>query len=114
MLPALAVSLSVSPVLFVQAVLVFAVEQVLEGHVISPKLLGDSLEIYPVTVLVVLLSAGNLFGLPGVILGIPGYAVMKVLLTKLYQWWRKVSGLYEEDEIKAVELQPQVEQTPTE
>lgn len=114
MLPALAVALSVSPVLFVQAVLVFAVEQVLEGHVISPKLLGDSLEIYPVTVLVVLLSAGNLFGLPGVILGIPGYAVMKVLLTKFYQWWRKVSGLYKEDEIKAVELKPQVDQTPTE
>lgn len=98
MLPALGVALSVSPMLFAQAVLVFVIEQILEGHVISPKLLGDSLEIYPVTVLVVLLSAGNLFGLPGVILGIPGYAVLKVLVTKLYSWWRHVSGLFDDDD----------------
>ncbi|MBM7618091.1 putative PurR-regulated permease PerM [Weissella uvarum] len=101
MLPALVVAISVSPLMLVYTIIVFVIEQALEGHVISPKLLGDSLQIYPVTVLVVLLSAGNLFGLPGVILGIPGYAVLKVLVTKLYHWWRHASGLFDDEQAEA-------------
>ena len=41
--------------------------------------MGKSLSIHPISIIFVLLTAGALFGVPGVILGIPGYALLKVL-----------------------------------
>lgn len=50
---------------------------------------------YPVTTIIVLLASGKLFGLVGVIVGIPVYAIIKILVTHLFEWFKKVSGLYE-------------------
>jgi predicted PurR-regulated permease PerM len=73
------------------------IEQTLEGKVIAPKLLGNSLKVHPVTVVVILLSAGNIFGLAGVVFGIPGYAIAKVLIYRLYKWWQLNSGLFRDE-----------------
>ncbi|MDF7636804.1 AI-2E family transporter [Leuconostocaceae bacterium ESL0958] len=80
--------------------LVLIVEQPLEGHLITPKILGDALAIHPVTVIIALLASGKMFGLVGFILAIPGYAVLKVLVTHAYAWWRQNSALFAEEEEK--------------
>lgn len=36
-------------------------------------------------------------GLPGVILGIPAYAVIKVVLVYLFTWYQTYTGLYDDD-----------------
>ena len=94
MVPAVVVGLFVSPIMLVSVLIVFMIEQTLEGKIIAPKLLGNSLQIHPVTVMIILLSAGNIFGLMGVIFGIPGYAIIKVLLSRLYRWWQGHSSLF--------------------
>ncbi|WP_125981039.1 AI-2E family transporter [Loigolactobacillus iwatensis] len=96
MIPSIVVAAVISPVMLIKVLLVFAVEQTLEGRVISPLILGSSLHIHPVTIIVVLLTSGKIFGLAGVILGIPGYAVLKVLIGHLFEWYQDVSGLYHE------------------
>jgi predicted PurR-regulated permease PerM len=95
-IPAIIIALFVDPKMVLLVLLVVAIEQPIEGHLIAPMILGDSLKIHPITVIVVMLSAGSLFGFVGVILGIPGYAVLKVLVTHLYQWWRENSELFAE------------------
>lgn len=97
MIPALIVAAFVSPMLLLKVLIVFSVEQILEGKVVSPKLLGESLKIHPVTVVVILLSSGAMFGFWGVLLGIPGYAALKVIVINVYQWWRSTSELFEEE-----------------
>lgn len=96
-IPALIISLLTSPYMFVKVIIVMTIEQVIEGRFISPQVLGNNLKIHPVTILLVLLGAGRMFGLSGVILGVPGYAVMKVIISELYMSFRESSGLYEED-----------------
>jgi predicted PurR-regulated permease PerM len=96
MVPPIVVGIFISPMMLVSVLIVFMIEQTLEGRIISPKLLGSSLKIHPVTVLLVLLSAGNIFGILGVIFGVPGYAIMKVLISRFYSWWRSTSNLFEE------------------
>lgn len=86
-----------SPFMLVKVLIVFAVEQTLEGRVIQPLVLGSNLNIHPVTIIAVLLTAGNLFGIAGVILGIPAYAVIKVILVHLFAWYRVYTGMYEDD-----------------
>ena len=86
-----------SPFMLVKVLIVFAIEQTLEGRVIQPLVLGSNLKIHPVTIIAVLLTAGSLFGIPGVILGIPAYAVIKVIFVHLFVWYQAYSGIYADD-----------------
>lgn len=98
MVPAVLIAVVDSPFMLLKVLLVFVVEQTIEGRVISPQILGSNLAIHPVTILVVLLTAGNLFGIVGFVLGIPGYAVVKVIFMHIFEWYKEVSGLYPEEE----------------
>ncbi|KRO24646.1 transport protein [Lactiplantibacillus fabifermentans DSM 21115] len=97
MVPSVVIALVISPWMLVKVLIVFVIEQTIEGRVISPLVLGSSLAIHPVTILIVLLASGKIFGLMGVIFGIPGYAILKVLVTHLFAWYQAQSGLYNDD-----------------
>lgn len=86
-----------SPIMLIKVLIVFFIEQTLEGRVIQPLILGSNLNIHPITIIAVLLTAGNLFGIPGVILGIPAYAVSKVILVHLFNWYQTYTGLYDDE-----------------
>ena len=45
--------------------------------------------------LFVLLTSGSMFGIWGVLLGIPVYASAKVVISAIFEWYKVVSGLYE-------------------
>lgn len=98
MIPALVIAAFVSPIMLIKVIVVFIVEQTIEARLISPLILGSSLAIHPVTILIVLLGSGRVFGLVGVIFGIPGYAILKVIVTRIFVWYKKDSGLYGESE----------------
>lgn len=65
-------------VLLVVAVCV--VGQVLEGYVLTPKLVGDRVGLHPVWVIFALLAGGALFGFVGVLIALPVAAVCGVLV----------------------------------
>ncbi|MCP8857116.1 AI-2E family transporter [Latilactobacillus fuchuensis] len=94
MVPSVIIALFISPLMLVKVLIVFAIEQTLEGRLVSPLVLGSKMAMYPVTTIIVLLASGKLFGLAGVILGIPVYAIIKILVSHLFDWFRTVSGLY--------------------
>lgn len=80
---------SITPVL-----LVFAVGQMLDGMLITPKLVGDRIGLHPVAVIFAVLAGGVLFGFFGVLLALPVASIIMVLLhflnsryhsSKLYQ-----------------------------
>jgi len=81
---------------------VFSVEQTIEGRFVSPLVLGSQMSIHPVTILIVLLTSGKIFGLVGVILGIPAYAAIKVVISNVFDWYQRISKLYEEEEVEVV------------
>lgn len=97
MVPAIIVGLVDSPWMLIQVLIVFSIEQFIEGRVISPQVLGSNLSVHPVTIMIVLLTAGKLFGIVGFVLGIPGYAVLKVIFMHVFEWYKSESGLYHED-----------------
>ena len=59
---------------------VYALIQVLEGFVITPRVVGDKLGLAPVWVLFALMVGGELFGLLGIMLALPTAAVIKVFV----------------------------------
>ena len=101
--PAIIIALITSPIMLLKLILVWTVVQFIEGHLISPNIMGKTLKIHPLTIIFILLSAGNLLGIIGVILGISAYAILKVLISHLYslyqfrynKYYGKDSGEYQ-------------------
>ncbi|EFR31276.1 AI-2E family transporter [Eremococcus coleocola] len=98
-IPVIIIAVLTSPLMLLKVLIVMSIEQFIEGRFVSPQILGSNLQIHPVTILVVLLGAGRLFGIAGVILGVPGYAVVKVFVSELYQVYRNHSEMYGQETI---------------
>ncbi|HFK0382748.1 TPA: AI-2E family transporter [Listeria monocytogenes] len=94
--PAIIIAIVTSPWLLIKLIIVWCVVQLLEGKFISPQVMGKTLKVHPITILFVILVAGNLFGVLGVIFAVPGYAVFKVIVTHVFIWFKRISGLYGE------------------
>ncbi|MBC1500735.1 AI-2E family transporter [Listeria weihenstephanensis] len=94
--PAIIIAIVTSPWLLIKLIIVWVVVQLLEGKFISPQVMGKTLKVHPITILFVILVSGKLFGVLGVIFAVPGYAVLKVIVTHMFVWFKRVSGLYGE------------------
>ena len=81
--PAMLVAASTSWVMVVKMLVVWGVVQFLEGNIISPNIMGRSMNMHPLTVIFVILIGVNISGVVGAILGIPVYSILKVLISKL-------------------------------
>lgn len=63
--------------------LVMAVAMVIDmvlDHVITPKLMGETLEVHPAAIMISALIGGQIFGLLGIILAAPTFATLKLLM----------------------------------
>ena len=81
--PAMLVAASTSWVMVVKMLVVWGIVQFLEGNIISPNIMGRSMNMHPLTVIFVILIGVNIAGVVGAILGIPVYSILKVLISKL-------------------------------
>jgi predicted PurR-regulated permease PerM len=73
--------------------IVFLIGHLLEGNVLSPKLVGDRVGLHPVWIMFALLAGGSLFGFVGVLVAVPVAAVIGVIVRHLLGRYRQ-STLY--------------------
>lgn len=97
-IPAVIIAIVHSPFMLFKLLIVFGIEQILESRVISPQVIGNTLKIHPTIIIFLLLIGGRLFGVFGVIFGIPGYAIIKIIFTMFFEWYSNRSGLYDPEE----------------
>ncbi|WP_029177160.1 AI-2E family transporter [Streptococcus suis] len=105
MIPAVILGLIAGPIMLIKVLVVFMIEQTIEGRFVTPLIIGSSLSIHPITILFVLLTAGQMYGVLGVLLGIPIYASIKVLVKAAFEWYKAHSGLYEDEKNEVVNEQ---------
>lgn len=82
--PAIIVALITDPMDVVWVCVVTVIAQQIESNLITPNIMGKSLDIHPLTVISLVLAAGNIAGFIGIIIAIPTYAVIKVIVTNIY------------------------------
>lgn len=82
--PAIALALLESRTLALYALLVIMAVQWLEGSVINPKVLGDSLAMHPLVIIFVLLAGGELYGILGMLTAVPLVAIARVVVRYVY------------------------------
>jgi predicted PurR-regulated permease PerM len=103
--PYLGLLLSLVPALFIALVsgsvvkslitvaVVYTVAQILEGTVISPRIVGESVGLHPVWVVLALALSGFFFGFVGLLIGVPIAAGLKLLIVRGLAAY-KASDLY--------------------
>ncbi|MEM8815250.1 MAG: AI-2E family transporter [Pseudomonadota bacterium] len=89
-LASMTVMLEPSPLLpLLGIVATFTIAQLLEGTVLTPKLVGDRIGLHPVIVIFAIAAGGQLFGFFGILLALPAAAVLSVLSRFAYDRYLK-------------------------
>ncbi|WP_041556051.1 AI-2E family transporter [Carnobacterium sp. 17-4] len=78
--PAIIVALTISPTTALLVALIVLVVQQLDANFLTPKFVGKSLAIHPLTIIIILLVAGKMLGIIGIIFGVPAFAVIKTIV----------------------------------
>lgn len=81
--PAVTVALLDSPLLALKVTLLFFIIHQTEGTIIGPKILGENVDLHPLTVIFCLFVGEEVAGLAGMLLGVPVAGVAKVLCRHL-------------------------------
>lgn len=97
---ALALAAPQGPVMVIYVQVVMFVMARISDNVLVPKIMGGSVGVSPIAVMFAVFAGGELFGLPGLILGIPAAAIVKLL-------WRYFLGPWLHGQIDAVDAQPE-------
>lgn len=71
-----------SPVKALLAVIVLVIVQQIDGAVIAPKVVGNSVGLHPVFVMLSIIIGGAYFGLIGMLLAVPTAAIIKMFLLR--------------------------------
>jgi AI-2 transport protein TqsA len=81
-LPVVLVNPAVSPTVAILAIVLPAAIHFVIGNFIDPKLMGQSLDLHPVSVLLALMVWGAVWGVIGMFLATPLTAIMKILFER--------------------------------
>lgn len=77
-----------SPFMALLVIIVVVIVQQIESNIISPQVMGKKLAIHPLTIILLILVAGNFAGVLGLLLAVPTYAVGKVIVSHSYRLWK--------------------------
>lgn len=81
-LPAVAIAFVQSPVKLLWTVVVFAVVQQIDNSYISPKIIEGKLGLHPVTTILAVLAGGEFFGIIGMLVAVPVFAILRVIIRR--------------------------------
>ncbi|HEY8891167.1 MAG TPA: AI-2E family transporter [Clostridium sp.] len=80
MIPAVIITLFFNPIKSLEIVLFITTLSNIDGWFISPKIIGDKVGISPLLIILGIVLGGGLFGIVGMLLGVPVIALIKTLL----------------------------------
>ncbi|EES49869.1 AI-2E family transporter [Clostridium botulinum] len=92
-IPSFIIILFVAPVKALWFLVIILVIQQIDGNIIGPKILGDSIGISAFWILFSILFAGKFLGLIGMIIGVPLFAVVYSIIKEIVEANLKKKGL---------------------
>lgn len=95
--PALIIGFFQDPVLAIWVAVITLIAQQTDSNLITPNVMGKTLHIHPLTIITVLLAAGNIAGFIGVLLAIPAYAVIRAIVSNIYEKRKEIKDAATQD-----------------
>ncbi len=91
-IPAVIVGLIDSPLTMLLVIIVIVIVQQAESMIISPQVMGRKLSLSPLAIILIVLVAGRLGGLLGIILAIPTFTVLKIIVSHIYEYIKPIKN----------------------
>jgi predicted PurR-regulated permease PerM len=91
--PIALITLVTVPERFIWIALLMVVVQGIQNYVITPKVMSDSMDIHPLTVVLAMLIGGTLAGGMGLVLGVPAAAAIKAIWVVFRQHREELLGV---------------------
>lgn len=88
--PAAILGIIDGPSTFIWVCVITLIAQQLEGNVITPNVMGKSLNMHPLTIIVVILAAGDLGGFTLILIAVPLYAVLKTVISNIFKYRQRI------------------------
>ena len=79
-------------------ILVFVIVQIIDNVIFQPFIYSSSVNAHPMEILLIIMIAGSLAGIPGMILAIPSYTVLRVFAKEFFNKFKVVKKLTEKIE----------------
>ena len=95
--PCALILLIIDPWSCLRFLILILVLQQFDGNILGPRILGNSTGLSPIWVLVSIVVGGGLFGFPGMVLGVPTFAVIYTLARDWINRRLKEKGLSSTD-----------------
>src|SRR5699024_3413733 len=86
----LIIALFQDPIMAIWVSIITLVAQQTDANLITPNIMGKTLNIHPLTIITILSAAGNIAGVIGILLAVPGYAVGKAVISNIYKERKKL------------------------
>ncbi|WJY26672.1 MULTISPECIES: AI-2E family transporter [Sporosarcina] len=83
-MPAILIAFTQDPKMVIWVAVITLAANQIDSNFITPNIMGKTLDIHPLTVITLLLAAGNMAGFVGILLAVPVYAVAKVIVANIY------------------------------
>lgn len=83
--PALIVGTLQDPMNLLWVSIIMLVAQQIESNFISPNVMGQALNVHPLTVMTIIIAAGSIAGFLGILFAVPVYAVVRTIIVHFYQ-----------------------------
>lgn len=99
--PALLLALRNEPLTPLYVILLFAAVNQIDSTLISPRIVGRHVGLHPLVVILAILVGGKLFGVLGLLAGVPVVAMVKIVVSHL---WRRTGRDWEEEPRPVVTL----------
>lgn len=84
--PAALIGLFDSPTKMLYVIIAIVIIQQIESLLISPAVMGRKMSLSPLAIILVILVAGRLAGLLGIILAVPGFTALKIIISHTYNY----------------------------
>ena len=104
-IPTALIVLAYAPDKFIMYCIYLVIMQQVDGHILVPKVLGSAVGISGLTALFAIVVGGGLFGIPGMVLGVPAVTVLIDIVKKVWTF-RKEKKQKLEEESHSEEVEP--------
>lgn len=78
--PAVLIAMTIDMKMVLKVIILAIVVQQAEGDLITPKIVGDKLQLHPLEVILIILISVNLFGIFGAFIGVPLYLILSIVI----------------------------------
>lgn len=96
-IPTALIVLAYAPDKFIMYCIYLVIMQQVDGHILVPKVLGSAVGISGLTALFAIVVGGGLFGVPGMVLGVPAVTVLIDIVKKVWTFRKEKKQKLEEE-----------------